>query len=236
LYVRKLLSTDLNDIGNLNLRIVSLLYSYRMYDNIEFIDRLILIRLNEIDWETITIIYLEDILPVLESIDNDSDVFEYFKNTWDIVVAKLITRANQDIEMERIKNLFEKFEVDYRNYKKEDSDWKDTLITVVSRIFKSKADQIVQLSEYEIFSESDFEEMKEKISYSFSEMQANYLNDIEIEQTYNPCESIDSVSLIKENNDTASEAESHSIDWESIKNEKIESDGKIDDLFSIIEK
>jgi hypothetical protein len=233
---KKLRSTLFKDTDNLNLRIINFLHSYRISDNIEFIDKLILIRLNEINWEKTTIIYIEDFLPVLETIDEKSEVFKYVKCNWDIIVAKLIDRANQEIELERIKNLFEKFEIDYKDYKKEDLTWKETLVAVVSRIFKRKADEIVELSENNIYSDSDFEKMEEKISAHFEQMQATFLNDIEIEQTYNPCENIDSESLIKDNNNAISETESQTIDWESIRNERKESDGKIDDLFSVIEK
>lgn len=233
---KKLRSTSIQDTDNLNLRVVNFLHSYRTSDNIEFIDKMVLIRLNEINWKMITIIYIEDILPVFETIDNKSEIFKYIKSNWDIIVTKLIDRANQDIELERIKNLFEKFEVDYKDYKKEDLTWKGTLVTAVSRIFKKKADEIVELNEYKIYSDHDFEEMEENISACFEQMQATYLNDIEIEQTYNPCESIDPDSLIKENKITISEDESQTIDWESIRNEKRESDEKIDDLFSVFEK
>lgn len=239
-YSKDLVSIYSGNTGSVRLRLIGLIDSFRINHNDDLIDKLIINCLNEIEWRKLDFFFLNDILPVIEKDDLNSSLYEYFKTNWDIIIEKFFEIANTDNDLERIKNIFEKVEIDYKDYKNEDENWKDTIVNVVNRIFKVEADEIFERTENEIYSISDFESMEEEIYTRYNELSSSYLNEDEVEPDYNPCDNINKDSLIEENKtaqaDADADADAYKEEWKFRENEKYDSVAKIDDLFSVIEK
>lgn len=239
-YSKNLISIYSSNPQTVRIRLISLIDGFRFNDNDELVDKLILGCLSEIDWTSLKFYFLSDILPVIEKVKSKTPIHIYVKNNWDEIVKSMLNEASQGRDLERIKKMFERFELVYNNYKVDDEDWKSTIHESVNRVFKVEADEIVEQKENEIYSISDFESMEEDVYTRFYELSSSILNDDEIEPEYNPCDNIDKESIIEENNRAMAEAEAdadaYKEDWKYLDDRNFNSEEKIDDLFSGYEK
>ncbi|MCI1779249.1 MAG: hypothetical protein LKI53_04745 [Bacteroidales bacterium] len=234
---KKLLSLFTSDVVNITIRKIKLFNSYKNSDNANYIDNLILDCLNDIDWDSATIYFLDDILQIMEQLKIGSDVFKYFQNEWNSIIEKLINASNQEVELKRIKNLFQRFSYDYNSYKKEDAIWIGKLKNTIFRIFKIESKTIIDNGKDAVYSEEDFDKMEEKVSEYFYELSANYYpQNVDIEQEYFPCNEIDIEDLIEDNRRNTDVEESNSDVMSYYEKVQDNTENMVDELFTMFER
>ena len=232
---KKLKSIEVGDNDNLNLRHAYLFSEYRHNDNKEFIDSLIIERFKLIDWENITIKFFSDLIPILKFSDPKSELYDFIKAKWSVLIAKLISIADDDFELERIKDLFYNYDYDYNSYLT-DEYWEDLVFASVNRIFKTEADAIIEQEQNNIFSEGDYEGMEIKVQDKYNELLNKYVVSKYLEPTIDPFEDIDAENLIIENLKASAEADAHQDDWKDYDYNIVDNESLIDDLFSSFDK
>lgn len=230
----RIVSTDCKDVSNISIRKIKLLFDFRSEFTKNFVDRLILNCLNDISWESISILYIDDIFPLLLDVEKESQLFEYLKLKSEILIEKITEKVQNVKDIELLKIIYQRFEINYDSYLESDENWKNKKINAVSRVFKYEADLIVRNKLGQICTTDDFEELEESISNKFDYLRVNFLNYLEIEQPYNPCDDLDQEALFEENR--SAEIDDDSGDWRFSSESYFESQGKVDDLFSGFER
>lgn len=230
----RIVSTDCKDVSNINIRKIKLLFDFRSEFTKNFVDRLILNCLNDVSWESFSILYIDDIFPLLINVEKESQLFEYLKSKSEILIEKITEKVFNVKDIELLKIIYQRFEINYDSYLEGDENWKNKKIDAVSRVFKYEADLIVRNKLGQICTTDDFEELEESISNKFDYLRVNFLNYLEIEQPYNPCDDLDQDALIEENR--SAEIDDDSGDWRFSSESYSESQGKVDDLFSGFER
>jgi hypothetical protein len=173
----------------------------------------------------------------MEQIESESELFKYFQKEWSSIVEKLIDASTQETELKRIKDIFQQFNCDYKDYKKDDIVWGEKLKNTIYRIFKIKSNEIVNNKKDSIYSEEDFDRMEEQVSEYFYTLSVNYYpHNVEIEQEYFPCDEIDREDLISDNLLSIDESESHSDDWNYSEKAQDNTENMIDELFTMFER
>ena len=232
----KLQSIYCEDQNNINIRLVKLFFYYRDDKNKDFVDNLVLVKLQLIDWKVVKIKFFEDLIPLLEKIEKYCEIYDYLKVNWDTIILKLIEIVDQDSEMAIIKKLFKKFDFDYDNYRIEEDVWNENLFAAVDRIYNAEAEDIINQKQSEIFSKSDFENLEQDVFDRYHDLSVDYLRGIEVDSSVDPFEGIDYKSIISDNQEAQEYAEAHQDDWKDGRHQFEDSSDKIDDLFSSLEK
>lgn len=232
---KKLKSIEVEDNDNLNLRYAYLFSEYRHIENKEFIDSLILEKFKLIDWESINLRFFSDLIPILKFTDLKSELHDFIKDKWNIIIAKLIIIVDEDFELERVKDLFSYYDFDYSLFIAEEY-WEDLIYDAINRIYKSEADTIIEHEQNNIFSEEDFEGLEIKVQEKYDELIEKYVISKDLKSTIDPFEEIDYESLISENLRASAEADAHQDDWKDYGYNTVDNEGLIDDLFSSFDK
>ena len=237
IYSKELLSTVTRDNNNIVFRKIRLIHSYKNIENTSYIYDVITSLLNEIDWSSIRTYFIDDVLRVMEQIDKMSSTFNFLLEKWDIMIEKLADAVDQESELERVKNLFEKFGFDYTEYLNNNCEFKDKVVSAVNRIFKEEANEIINQEKIDVYSEEDFGEMEQRVSDRFNDLSNVYLKEVSVEQTHFPCDEIDIESLIGDNKRISDEAELHRDDWEYSEKDNADNiEVMVDGLFSPFER
>lgn len=230
----RIVSTDCKDVSNISIRKIKLLFDFRSESTKNYVDRLILNCFDDIAWESFSILYIDDLMPLLINVEKESQLFEYLKSKAEILIDKITDRVYYVKEIELLTIIYNRFEIDYNAFLEGDDNWRNKKITAVSRVFKFEADLIIGNKLGQICSPDDFADMEEAISDKFDYLRVNFLNDLEIDQPYNPCDDIDQEALIEENR--SSDVDDDGGDWRFSSESYSESQGKVDDLFSGFER
>ncbi|MGD9493790.1 MAG: hypothetical protein AB7V36_10605 [Bacteroidales bacterium] len=232
---KKLKSIYVTDNENISLRVSYLYYSYKTNDNKEFIDNFIVEKLKLVDWGLFEIKFFNDIVPIIESAINGSDLFELFKSNWDSIIQNLLNISDQESELERIINLYKKYDIDYVSYIHDDT-WFKVIKASIDKVFVNEANEIIEQEQNEVYEESDFNNMKDKVADKYYELSKKYLENEDVIPNIDPIDDIDMNDLIEKNQQALDEAESHQDDWRDYRPESVNNDTMIEDLFSSFEK
>jgi adenylate kinase family enzyme len=232
---KKLKSIEVTDTDNLNLRLAHLYSEYRHEENKEYIDSLIIERFRSIDWGNIVIRFFSDLVPILIFAEPESRLYDFIKANWDNIITKLISIINEDLELDKIKELFDYYDNDYGSYL-ESEYWEDLVHAAINRIYRSEAKEIIEQEQNEVYSESDYDSMEEKVQDKYNELSNKYLFSKDLDPTFDPFEEVDKETLISENLKASAEADAHQDDWREYEHEIIDNDSLIDDLFSSFDK
>ena len=232
---KRLKSIYVNDLNNLYLRYAYLFSQYRDIGNEEYIDNLIIEKIRQIDWENLIIIFFNDLLPIIEFAEESSELFGFFKGNWNAIISKLISVVEQEIELERIKELFKKYNIQYDHYIQEEI-WIKKIYAAIDKIYESEAKEIIEQEQNDIFKHSDFEKMGNMVIDKYHELTSKFLDSTDFSPSVDPLKEIDSTTLIEVNNRAHEEAESHQDDWRENDYNMINNESLIEDLFSTFEK
>ena len=230
---KKLKSTVNIDFNNLLIRYSFLFKQYRYNANKDFIDSLILAKLEQIDWKNTTIMFLNDLIPIFESTEEGSDVYNYFKSNWDIIAYKSISAVKEESELESIQEYFDILEIDYKEYIVNEY-WEDPVYEAINRIYDSEAQDIIEQERNEVYSDDDYKKMEEKVLERYYELNSKFLESNDLHPSINPVEDIDVEDLILANMTASDEA--HQDDWKEYRFGEVDNSSLIEDLFSNFEK
>lgn len=232
---KKLKSTDDIDSNNLLIRYAFLFSEYRYNDNKDFIDGLILERLEKIDWKNTTISSLSELISIYERTEEGSDVYNYFKTNWDLIAFKSISAVKEESELESIKEYFDTLEIDYDEYIINEY-WEDTVYGAINRIYELEAQDIIEQEKNDVFSDDDFKKMEERVTDRYYELNSKFLLSKDLHPSVNPVDDIDIEDLISTNKNAEAEAEAHQDDWKEFRFGEDDNSRLIEDLFSYFEK
>ncbi|MEZ5106815.1 MAG: hypothetical protein R2757_20085 [Draconibacterium sp.] len=232
---KKLKSTNNIDLNNLLIRYAFLFSEYRNNVNKDFIDSLILEKLEQIDWKNTTINFLSDLISIFENTEEGNNVYDYFKSNWDLIAYKAISAVKEESELDSIKEYFDTLEIDYEDYIVNEY-WEDTVYGAINRIYESEAQDIIEQEKNNVFSDNDFQKMEETVTGRYYELNDKFLLSKDLHPSKNPVEEIDVEDLISINMNAEAEAEAHQDDWKEFRFGADDNSKLIEDLFSNFEK
>jgi len=114
--IRRLKSIHEIDSNNLSLRYAYLFSEYRHSDNEEYIDNLIISRLEQVDWENTKIKFFSDLIPILKFAEKGTELYKYIKTNWEAIIYKLISIVEEETDLDSIKECFNYYDFDYTDF------------------------------------------------------------------------------------------------------------------------
>jgi hypothetical protein len=232
---KKLKSIYCSDIDNINLRYAHLFYQYINDENVNYIYSLILDRFIQIDWNNIKPVFFDDLMPIMEGVNQNSELFQFLQVNWNRIIIKLISIVNQDSEMRRIKDMFSLYNISYNNYLLEDERI-ENINLAINRIYDIEAKEIIDKDRNSVLSKTDLENLEEKVNERFFELSDLYLMNTNISPLYDPLSDFDLEKTIEDNLREELESDVNYEAWRENKFNIFDNETIVDNLFTNFEK
>lgn len=156
-------TSNLLSINNLevNSMLAFLFSNYRTIENEIYVEKIILDRIEQINWEThIICSYL---FHVFKKTDTCSDLSKYLIINWEIIISNIIRSTDSEDDLKELQMLFIKYGKDYDLYLFENEGFEHKINEILSEIYIQGMEGIITLGKLDIRSIEEVEEIKKSI-------------------------------------------------------------------------